>query len=162
MAARITENRDIKVHIRHMIRRDMPAVLDIEESSYEFPWSEEEFIRCLRQRNIIGMVAECNDSVVAFVIYEFHKNRLHVLDLAVDSRFRRQGIGRNILERLKSKISHERRNRIALEIRERNVVGQLFFQSCGYRAVSVLREFWDDTDEDAYVMEYRKQSVEIV
>ncbi|MDA8746115.1 ribosomal-protein-alanine N-acetyltransferase RimI, partial [Rubripirellula amarantea] len=58
------------VHIRWMIRRDMPAVLAIENKSFEFSWTEEDFIRCLRQRNCIGMVAEENDQVVGFMIYE--------------------------------------------------------------------------------------------
>ena len=48
---------DLQVHIRWMIRRDMVDVLDIESAAFEFPWSEEDFIRCLRQRNCIGMIA---------------------------------------------------------------------------------------------------------
>ena len=48
----------VPVHIRWMIRRDMAEVLEIERAAFEFPWFEEEFIRCLRQRNCIGMVAE--------------------------------------------------------------------------------------------------------
>lgn len=47
---------EVNVHIRWMIRRDMQEVLEIEKSGFEFPWSEEDFIRCLRQRNCIGMV----------------------------------------------------------------------------------------------------------
>ena len=64
-----------------MIRRDMPEVLDIEHASFEFPWSEEDFIRCLRQRNCIGMVAEHGERVVGFMIYELHKTKLHILEL---------------------------------------------------------------------------------
>ena len=43
-----------RVHIRWMIRRDMPEVLAIEHASFEYPWCEEEFLRVLRQRNCIG------------------------------------------------------------------------------------------------------------
>ena len=73
-----SQTQDVRVHIRWMIRRDMPEVLDIENRSFEFPWSEEEFIRCLRQRNCIGMVAEHEQHVVGFMIYELHKNRHHI------------------------------------------------------------------------------------
>ncbi len=69
-----TESQKSCVHIRWMIRRDMPSVIEIEENSFEFPWSEDEFIRCLRQRNCIGMVAELSEQVVGFMIYELHKN----------------------------------------------------------------------------------------
>ena len=146
---------DISVHIRWMIRRDMPEVLDIEKSSFEFPWSEEDFIRCLRQRNCIGMVAEYDERVVGFMIYELHKNQLHVLNFAVRPDVRRRGVGRQMVNKLVGKLSQQRRNRIVLEIRETNLAAQLFFKHSSFRAVSVLRDYYDDTTEDAYVMQYR-------
>lgn len=143
------------VHIRWMIRRDMPEVLGIENQSFEFPWSEEDFIRCLRQRNCIGMVAEYDEHVVGCMIYELHKNRLHILNFAVHPDFRRRGIGQAMVEKLVGKLTHQRRNRILLEIRETNLDAQLFFRDCGFRAISVLRDFYDDTTEDAYLMQFR-------
>ena len=145
------------VHIRWMIRRDMPAVLGIENSCFEFSWNEDDFIRCLRQRNCIGMVAEEDDQVVGFMIYELHKNRLHILNFAVHADHRRSGVGNSMLTKLLGKLSHERRNRIMLEVRETNLEAQLFFKSIGFRAISVLRDFYDDTVEDAYLMQFRYQ-----
>lgn len=138
-----------------MIRRDMPAVLAIESSSFEFPWCEEEFIRCLRQRNCIGMVAEKDEEVVGFMIYELHKNRLHLLNFAVSANLRRQGVGSAMIEKLAGKLSVERRNRIMLEVRETNLEAQLFFKNFGFKAISVLRDFYEDTTEDAYLMQFR-------
>lgn len=150
-----TQSVDRPVHIRWMIRRDMPAVVGIEELSFEFPWSEDDFIRCLRQRNCIGMVAECDDRVVGFMIYELHKNRLHVLNFAVIPSARRGGVGRAMVAKLLGKLSQERRNRVMLEVRETNLEAQLFFKSIGFKAVSVLRDFYEDSDEDAYLMQFR-------
>ncbi len=153
---------DVCVHIRWMIRRDMPEVLAIETAGFEFPWSEEDFIRCLRQRNCIGMVAEYDERVVGFMIYELHKNRLHVLNFAVQAEFRRRGVGQQMIGKLISKLSHQRRSRIMLEVRETNLAAQLFFREAGFRAVSVLRDFYDDTVEDAYLMEYNYRHAELV
>ncbi len=143
------------VHIRWMIRRDMPAVLAIESESFEFSWTEDDFIRCLRQRNCIGMVAEQDGRVVGFMIYELHKNRLHILNFAVAAESRRQGVGRVMVGKLLGKLTHERRNRVMLEVRETNLEAQLFFKQLGFRAVSVLRDFYDDSVEDAYLMQFR-------
>ncbi|MBI2479705.1 MAG: ribosomal protein S18-alanine N-acetyltransferase [Planctomycetia bacterium] len=140
-----------------MIRRDMPEVLGIESQSFEFHWSEEDFIRCLRQRNCIGMVAEFEEQVVGFMIYELHKTRLHVLNFAVNPAFRRRAVGQAMMSKLVSKLSHQRRNRILLEVRETNLAAQLFFRNIGFRAVSVLRDFYDDTTEDAYLMQFTYQ-----
>ena len=70
---RLDQKQEVRVHIRWMIRRDMPEVLGIENQSFEFPWSGDDFVRCLRQCNCIGMVAEHEDRVVGFMIYELLK-----------------------------------------------------------------------------------------
>jgi ribosomal-protein-alanine N-acetyltransferase len=149
---------DVCVHIRWMIRRDMMEVLEIESQSFEFPWSEDDFIRCLRQRNCIGMVAEHDERVAGFMIYELHRNRLHILNFAVANEFQRRGVGQQMIDKLVGKLSSQRRNRILLEVRETNLSAQLFFRDLGFRAISVLRDFYDDTTEDAYVMQYRYKS----
>ena len=146
------------VHIRWMIRRDMPQVLRIEDESFEFPWSEDDFIRCLRHRNCIGMVAETEDDIVGFMIYELYENRLHLLNFAVCGAHRRCGIGSQMIDKLASKLSYERRNRIMVEVRETNVPAQLFFRDRGFKVISVLREFYKETDEDAYLLQYRHDS----
>ncbi len=143
------------VHIRWMIRRDMPEVLAIEREAFEFPWCEDDFIRCLRHRNSNGMVAQYHQRVVGFKIYELHKNRLHILNFAVHDQVRRRGIGSQMIRKLVSKLSPQRRNRIMLEIRETNLSAQLFFRDLGFRAISLLRDFYEDTTEDAYLMQYR-------
>ena len=155
------QRNQLLVHIRWMIRRDMSEVLEIENSCFEFSWFEEDFIRCLRQRNCIGMVAEFDERVVGFMIYELHKNRLHVLNFAVAEGFRQRGVGHQMVAKLVGKLSHQRRRRILLEVRETNLTAQLFFRSCGFRAVSVLRDYYEDSPEDAYVMEYLFQPDEI-
>ncbi len=137
-----------------MIRRDMPEVLEIEQQAFEFPWSEDDFLRCLRQRNCIGMVAEFEERVVGFMIYELHKTRLHVLNFAVRRDIRRRGVGSSMIQKLVSKLSQQRRNRILLEVRETNLPAQLFFRRLNFRAVSIMREFWMDSEEDAIVMQY--------
>ncbi|MBN1395322.1 MAG: ribosomal protein S18-alanine N-acetyltransferase [Pirellulales bacterium] len=138
-----------------MIRRDMPEVLATEAESFEYPWCEEDFIRCLRQRNCIGMVAEHEDRVVGFMIYELHKTRIHVLNFAVAEDHRRRGVGSQMIAKLIAKLSTQRRSRVMLEVRETNLAAQLFFRENGFRAVSVLRGYYADTPEDAYIMQYR-------
>lgn len=151
----LSQQEDIRVHIRWMIRRDMPAVAAIERESFEFPWSEDEFLRCLRQRNCIGMIAEYDERVVGFMIYELNKTKIHVLNFAVGKQHRRRGVGSQMIAKLIGKLSTQRRNRLVLEVRETNLPAQVFFRANGFRAISVLHEFYDDTPEDAYLMQYR-------
>ena len=68
---------------------------------------------------------------------------------------RMRGIGRQMAEKLASKLSSQRRTRITLEVRETNLPAQLFFKKVGFRATTVLRSYYEDSPEDAYVMQFQ-------
>lgn len=148
-----------KYHVRWMLRRDMAEVLAIENLVFEFPWFEEDFIRCLRHRSCIGMIAEAGERVVGFKIYELHRNRIHLLNFAVHPDFQGMGVGGTMMSNLTGKLSENRRVRITTEVRERNLDAQLFFKAQGFSAINILRGHYVDSDEDAFVFVYRHASV---
>src|SRR5882757_3193931 len=152
------EKEQARVHIRWMIRRDMPEVLQTEQLSFDYAWNEEDFLRSFRQRNCIGMVAEHGDKVVGVMMYELHKNKLHILNFAVHPAWRRLAVGAQMVAKLISKLSSHRRTRITLEVRETNLCAQLFFRKQEFRAVRVLRAFYEDSGEDAFLMQYQLAS----
>ncbi len=152
--SRTQQKEQVKVHIRWMIRRDMPEVLQIEQESFDYSWTENDFLKCLRQRNCIGMVAEQGETVVGFMIYELHKTKLHVLNFAVAKSVRRVSVGGQMVAKLIAKLSSHRRNKITLAVRESNLAAQLFFRSKEFRAVKLLRNYYEDSGEDAYLMQY--------
>lgn len=151
---------EVRVHIRWMIRRDLAEVLEIERRSFEYPWSDDEFLNCLRQRNCVGMVAEYQGRIVGFMVYELHRTRIHVLNFAVAPEYRRLGVGTQMISKLIGKLSSQRRNRIVLAVRETNLPAQLFFRENGFRAISILHNFYVDTPEDAYLMQCRYRPAE--
>lgn len=149
----------IRIHIRWMVRADMPEVQGIENAAYEYPWTEEDFLRVLRQRNCIGMVAEHTERInriLGYMIYELSSDRLQILNFAVSKDHRRCSIGQQMIAKLEGKLTVHRRNRITCEIRESNLDALNFFKTKGFRAIKVLRDFYQEwTTEDAYLMEYR-------
>jgi ribosomal-protein-alanine N-acetyltransferase len=144
-----------------MIRRDINEVCAIESYNFQYPWSEEDFNCFLRQRNAVGRVVEIDDSesgyqVVGYIVYELVKDRIHIMNLAVSIRMQRRGFGMAMVDELVKKIGPGKRCRIVTEVRETNLDAQLFFRACGFRAIGVLHDYYDDTTEDAYVFEKKK------
>jgi ribosomal-protein-alanine N-acetyltransferase len=150
-----TGNDPSAVQIRWMIRRDLPDVMAIETASFEHTWTDDDFLRCLRQRNCIGMVAERGNQLVGFMVYELHRTRLHVLNFAVHPLGRRTSVGRHMVGKLIYKLCSHRRHKITLAVREGNTPAQLFFRSQRFAAAKVLRNYYEDSGEDAYQMEFR-------
>ena len=140
--------------IRWMIRRDLPEVLEIERRSFNEPWDEDDFISCLRKRNCIGRVAEHEERIAGYMLYELRKSSIYIINFAVHPDFRRRGVGRSMMEEVASKLCPQRRTRISLHVRETNLAAQLFFREVGLRATKICRSFEND-GEDAYRFEYR-------
>lgn len=144
------------VLIRWMIRSDMDEVAAIENDVFEFPWCYDDFVRCLRERNCIGMVAERDKTIVGFMVYELFTKKLRILNFAVRRDHWRLGVGRAMIAKLRGKLPPRgRRTKICLEIRDRNLPAQQFFRAMGFKATGIMRNFYIDTDEDAYAFEFR-------
>ena len=145
---------------RWMRRGDLPQVMAIDDQAFgEHAWTEDVFIDTMRRGNCIGVVVEdySTREVVGYLMYEWQKKRLHLFTLAVRQDMRRQGIGRMLLGRLTPKLASKGLLRLMAEVRETNLDAQLFFAACGFRATSVLKNFYDPSEcrDDAYVFEYR-------
>ena len=149
--------------IRWMIQRDLEDVLRIDWASFEDSCQADELIRCLRPPNCIGMVAEDGTGrIVGFMLYELFRSQIHLLKIAVSPLERRQGVGREMLKALSDKLVPRQRNRVQLKIRETNIAAQLFFRRQGYRCVATLKNSFQNTADDAYVMQYQQHEAVLV
>jgi len=143
----------MNVNVRWMIRRDMFSVLAIEDFCFPCPWQLADFSRVLANRNCIGMVAE-DQHVVGYMIYEIHKTRIHLMNIAVAPGSQRKGVASAMVRKLIYKLSENRRTRISLVVREGNLPAQMFFKSMGFRAIGTVKDYFTDSDEVAYQMQY--------
>lgn len=148
------ETSESRIDVRWLIRRDMDEVLRIEAESFGVNrWSEDDFLACLRQRNCIGVTIVRNYSeILGFMIYELHKNKLTILNMAVQPESRRQGFGRMAIDRLKGKLSQQRRTAVMAHVTEDNLNAHLFFSACGFRCEKTER---GDNGRDRLVFAYR-------
>jgi ribosomal-protein-alanine N-acetyltransferase len=139
-----------RAQLRWLIRRDMDRVMEIERRSFRTQgneWDEEEFITTLRNGNCIGTVLDpvtIAEDLYGFMIYELHKERLKILRMAVHPELRRTGCGTQMIQRLKDKLDQQRRYAIDADVCETNLDAQLFFRDMGFRAIGVLKRYYED------------------
>lgn len=138
---------------RWLIRRDLPEVCRIDFECYQDFWREEDFMECMRQRNVIGMTCELHKDVVGFMVYELHPKMLNVVRFAVHPNFQRTGIGTCMVERLWNKLSTQRRRFLECVVSERSTDAHLFLKSLDFAAVSVERGHFK-SGHDGYKFRY--------
>ena len=150
--------------IRFIRGQDIPEILDIERASFErHAWTEQDFMLTLKQSHIAGVVMEDDLGIDGYMVYEISNDTFKILNLAVFPPMRRQGVGDELVSYLMRRTFPGNRSKtIELNIRETNLGAQLFFKSLGFRAVEVLRDYWEDIGEDAYLMRYTVNKLERV
>jgi ribosomal-protein-alanine N-acetyltransferase len=155
----------MKIRLTWMIRKHFPEVLGIEQDCFgKYAWSEKELADTLSSRGCIGFVAICekSDAVVGYMVYESCKDKLKLLNLAVDPAHFRHGIGSQLIAKLVGKLTSNRRTRISTIVRESNLGAQLFLKAVGFRAqVPILKGHYSDTKDDAYKFVYRHGQVAV-
>lgn len=143
-----------QVKTRHMKRLDLPSVLEIEKMSFFNPWEEIDFTACFKEKTCVGLVAECNGKIAGFIIFESKITKLNIIKIAVHPEYRLRRIGTALVQKLIKKIYRGSKIRIMLKLNEKNLEAQLFFRFLGFRAIDILKNFYDEIEEDAYLMRF--------
>lgn len=158
------------VQVRQLLMRDYAEVIAIDAAS-RCPWSEDDLTAMLRRRDANGMVAEdltaerrvsgSSGAVLGFMFYVLTKTYIDLIKFAVHPAFRRERVGSQVVAKLVEKLAAGRRARIQADVPESDLAAQLFFRSCGFRAVKILPAFYPCPDlsqvrdaEAAYRMVY--------
>lgn len=155
MAKSKSEKRRVDVHICNLLRCDMPEVLDINRQIFENPWSKDDFTKLRHQYNCIGMATKMGSKIVGFMFYELYKSKFRIANLAVLPSMRRKTIGSQMVEKTITHLSGSGRYIIDVQVRERNLSAHLFFKKQGFIYIKTLPSFYEDSGEDAYLMERR-------
>ena len=141
-------------------------ILNIEKSSFEFPWTIEEFLYYLKKpKNYkifpkgAGLVAESNEIVVGYIIYEELDNSLKIVNVAVQESQRKLGVFTQLMNKVSLVAIHKDKKTIVLDVRETNLQAQLVFRAYGFKATKMLKNHYNDyeTDEDAYRMVFKPE-----
>ena len=154
-----TKRRKIQSTLRRAHIYDVSDLVQIEEESFKDGWKKKHFLHCLENINNINIVAQYQYGIIGFAMCQLSENRLRekelqVCNFTIHPAWRRKGVGSQIIGRLIKDLFWYHWACITLEVRETNLPAQKFFSSQKFLAMDVLRRFYQDTDEDAYVMKY--------
>jgi ribosomal protein S18 acetylase RimI-like enzyme len=148
----------VKYRTRWLIRQDIEQLLNIENELSPNPWSRDDFLESLRSRNVIGIVVSdedyCSREIYGFAIYLIDSDCLRILKLAYLS----EESGSVLMDKLKSKLSAQRRTTIIFDVSENNLSLQLFLSANRFKATEVIRNYFPDADayHFVYTLEEKK------
>lgn len=165
-----SEDLDNKLKIRRMIEDDLPSVKYLELVCGLSFWSIEDYRSLLNNKDYIPFVAQLSDKIIGFIVarliticdnglsFNEYENtyEIEVYNIAIDEKFRKNGIGRKLLdccsdtENLQGKVIYQ------LDVRKSNEAAIGFYKKQGFVIKGIRRKFYNNPCEDALFMSLEK------
>lgn len=145
----------LKIKITRMTENDINEVIKIEDASFNAPWSKRMFFSELNGNPFSHLYAARileRDEIVGYVCFWLVFEELHLMNLAVHPRWRREGIGEELLRWAVTKGGEAGARRATLEVRSSNDAAKELYKKVGFKARSIRRNYYSDPKEDAVIM----------
>ena len=126
---------------RLMTVHDVLEVLEIENRSYEFPWSEGIFHDCIRF-GYSCWVLEIDHCLVGYAVMSLAVQECHILNICIDPEYQGQGIGRRFLQQLLIIAKARKADTAFLEVRPSNVQALSLYFSEGFNEIGARRHYY--------------------
>lgn len=133
---------NVQIKTRQMLHSDIVNALKIEELSFSEPWSKQVFVEYLNQRKSFGIVAESDNDMIGFALYDLLDVSIFVASFAVHPMHRRCGVGTKLFNKLHDKLKIGGRESINTCVKETNLVAQLFLKSQGFICDAIIDDIY--------------------
>ena len=140
------------MEIRKMTAREVPQVAELEKLCFAMPWSEKSVAGELDNPLALWLVAMEGDRLAGYVGSQTVMDETDMMNLAVAPQFRRQGVGKALVNALVASLKELGSRCLTLEVRDSNGPARALYAKLGFAEVGRRRGYYRDPREDALIM----------
>ena len=121
----------------------------IERNSSKSPWPTENFRSSLENSTNLSYALMRKDKLIGYVIATLAIDSADILNIAIDSRYQRQGYATKLLSHLVNEFSKKGAKEFFLEVRASNNGAISFYNSQGFKQISVRKNYYMKNSNDS-------------
>lgn len=143
----------MEILVREMEEKDLDRIMEIEKDCFSTPWSRESFLIEITENMLAKyIVAEIEGLVIGYGGIWMIIGEGHITNIAVESKYRKMGVGKKLLEGLIEISKKMFVTSMTLEVRESNIIAQNLYKQYGFVKHGIRPKYYADDGEDAIVM----------
>lgn len=135
-----------------MNKDHVSQIAQLEAQCFSDPWSEKSIASELENPLSLWLVAEENDQVFGYVGSQTVLDGSDMMNVAVDPRFRRQGIARALIETLIAELAKMGSRCLRLEVRVSNENARALYARMGFLQLGLRKNYYHNPKEDALIL----------
>lgn len=134
---------------------DAPAIAhlsrDLIEADLPWSWTPRRVASLMRQRESAAVIARDRNQLVGFILAQYGEESAHIALLGVTNEYRRQGVGRRLVQWVEETAMVAGLFLVRLEVRAINREARRFYGMLGYREINRVDGYYSGI-EDAIKM----------
>ena len=135
-----------------MNKDHVSQIARLEAQCFSDPWSEKSIASELENPLSLWLVAEENGQVYGYVGSQTVLDESDMMNVAVDPRFRRQGIARALIETLIAELAKMGSRCLRLEVRVSNENARALYARMGFQQLGLRKNYYHNPKEDALIL----------
>lgn len=135
----------VKMNAEHI-----PEIARLEAECFSQPWSENALSEELKNENS-HFLAAVSDGVLGYIGVQEICGEAYITNVAVFSEYRKEGIGRKLLNEACSGAKERGCEFITLEVRESNSAAIALYESEGFEKAGVRKNFYSSPTENGII-----------
>ena len=140
------------IWIRPAAPADAPRLAAISAAEYD-SWSAEDFLATLDNPCArVFTAADPDGCALGYAVLYFDADGSELIQIAVDSAFRRQHIATALMEEVFSFLRENEIPQVMLEVRALNGPASAFYRKTGFEITHITRDFYRNPPDDAVKM----------
>ena len=128
------------------------SVARLERENFSLPWSENVLSSELKNPLSLWVVATNDGAVIGYVGAQIVPDEADMMNLAVDAQYRRQGIGKALVEHLIASLQERMVRSLSLEVRVSNAPAVSLYEGMGFLTVGRRPNYYQKPKEDAWIL----------
>ena len=141
-----------KIVIEKMKSDDIANVVEVENNSFDIPWSKESFENELKNKLAMYLVAKVEEKAVGYVGVWKIFDEGHITNVAVHPDYRGQGIGKSLISDLLYLCEKEGINSLTLEVRKSNLKDQNLYKKFEFIELNIRKGYYEDGEYALFMM----------
>ena len=99
------------------------------------------------------LVEKCDGRVMGYVIYSDVQGDAELLRIAVDKRYRRQGVASKLMQSMLDDLAEAGAERVSLEVRAHNISAVSLYKKFGFVDIFVRTNYYHEPEDDALIFQ---------
>lgn len=132
-------------------KSDAQGIENIEKACFAHPWSQKA-IEASFDNNTVFLGALCNNEIVGYCGIQTVCDEGYVTNIAVLDNYRKNGIGKALVDGLVCIAKEQALSFLTLEVRVSNKNAISLYKKSGFENMGTRKNFYRDPKEDAYIM----------